>query len=158
MKINFIFCAVAFGGQRSLRAFWPDIRLVSGLTTERFKFGILDIPIKKFISKVTDIITVIYSLAITTKAIDWCLVQLLQFFLLHAASSKELLTDQHDPWTQFLVHEHYINLKTLSGADFLVFHHCVKSLRIRSYSGPHFPAFGLNAERYSPNAGKYGPE
>ena len=70
MKINFIFCAVAFGGQRSLRAFSPDIRLVSGLTTERFKFGILDIPIKKFISKVTDIITVIYSLAITTKAID----------------------------------------------------------------------------------------
>ena len=24
----------------------------------------------------------------------------------------------------------------------------VKSVRIRSYSGPHFPAFGLNAERY----------
>ena len=27
--------------------------------------------------------------------------------------------------------------------------HCVKSVRIRSYSGPHFSAFGLNAERYS---------
>ena len=27
--------------------------------------------------------------------------------------------------------------------------HYVKSIRIRSYSGPHFPAFGLNAERYS---------
>ena len=32
------------------------------------------------------------------------------------------------------------------------------------FSGPYFPAFGLNAERYevslvfSPNAGKYGPE
>ena len=26
--------------------------------------------------------------------------------------------------------------------------HCVKSVRIRSYSGPHFPAFGLNMERY----------
>ena len=26
--------------------------------------------------------------------------------------------------------------------------HCVKSVRIRSYSGPHFPAFGLNTERY----------
>ena len=24
----------------------------------------------------------------------------------------------------------------------------VKSVRIRSYSGPHFPAFGLNTERY----------
>ena len=26
--------------------------------------------------------------------------------------------------------------------------HCIKSVRIRSYSGPHFPAFGLNTERY----------
>ena len=26
--------------------------------------------------------------------------------------------------------------------------HGVKSARIRSYSGPHFPAFGLNTERY----------
>ena len=25
---------------------------------------------------------------------------------------------------------------------------CVKSIRIRSYSGPYFPAFGLNTERY----------
>ena len=25
---------------------------------------------------------------------------------------------------------------------------CVKSVHIRSYSGPHFPAFGLNTERY----------
>ena len=25
--------------------------------------------------------------------------------------------------------------------------HCVKRVRIQSYSGPHFPAFGLNAER-----------
>ena len=27
--------------------------------------------------------------------------------------------------------------------------HCVKSVRIQSYSGPHFPALGLNTERYS---------
>ena len=27
--------------------------------------------------------------------------------------------------------------------------HCVKSVRIWSYSGPHFPVFGLNTERYS---------
>ena len=26
--------------------------------------------------------------------------------------------------------------------------HCVKSVRIRSYSGPHFSAFGLNTDRY----------
>ena len=27
--------------------------------------------------------------------------------------------------------------------------HCIKIVRVRSYSGPHFPAFGLNTERYS---------
>ena len=27
--------------------------------------------------------------------------------------------------------------------------HCPKSVRIRSYSDPYFPAFGLNTERYS---------
>ena len=27
--------------------------------------------------------------------------------------------------------------------------HCVKNFRIRSYSGPYFPAFGLNTETYS---------
>ena len=27
--------------------------------------------------------------------------------------------------------------------------YCVKSARIWSYSGPHFPAFGLDMERYS---------
>ena len=26
--------------------------------------------------------------------------------------------------------------------------HCVKNVRIWSYSGPYFPAFGLNTERY----------
>ena len=26
--------------------------------------------------------------------------------------------------------------------------HCVKRVHIWSYSGPHFPAFGLNTERY----------
>ena len=42
--------------------------------------------------------------------------------------------------------------------------HCIKSVRIRSNSGPHFPAFGLNTESteylsvFSLNAGKCGPE
>ena len=42
---------------------------------------------------------------------------------------------------------------------------CVKSVQIRSFSGPYFPVFGLNTEIYgyeisvfSPNTGKYGPE
>ena len=29
--------------------------------------------------------------------------------------------------------------------------HCVKSVRIRSFSGPYFFAFGLNTERYEVN-------
>ena len=37
---------------------------------------------------------------------------------------------------------------------------CVKSICIRNFSGPYFPAFGLNTERYLsvfiPNAGNYG--
>ena len=40
-------------------------------------------------------------------------------------------------------------------------YHCVRSIHIRSYSGPYFPAFGLNTEYlsvFSPNAEKYGPE
>ena len=43
-------------------------------------------------------------------------------------------------------------------------YNCVKNVCIRSYSGPHFPAFGLNAERYEvspysvPMLEKCGPE
>ena len=35
-----------------------------------------------------------------------------------------------------------------SGQYILSGKHCVKSLHIRNYSGPHFPAFELNAGRY----------
>ena len=38
------------------------------------------------------------------------------------------------------------------------YYHCVNTVRIQSYSGPYFPSFGLNTERYSPNVGKYGQE
>ena len=32
---------------------------------------------------------------------------------------------------------------------YMIFPHCLESVRIRSYSGPYFPAFRLNTERYS---------
>ena len=55
-------------------------------------------------------------------------------------------------------------IKGAKGKDVSKFY-CVKRVRIRSFSGPYFPAFGLNKERYtpylsvfSPNAGKYGSE
>ena len=35
----------------------------------------------------------------------------------------------------------------MSKKEFFQNVHCVKSVRIRSYSGPHFPAFGLNTEK-----------
>ena len=42
-------------------------------------------------------------------------------------------------------------------ADCLAFHfgqsHCVKIVRIQSYSGPYFPEFGLNTDQ---NNSKYG--
>ena len=48
--------------------------------------------------------------------------------------------------------------KLLAALD--VKYHYVKSVRIRSYSGPYFPAFGdtLYLPVFSLNAGKYGPE
>ena len=36
----------------------------------------------------------------------------------------------------------------------MVITHCVKSVRIRSYSGPHIPAFGLNTENIQSKCGK----
>ena len=39
-----------------------------------------------------------------------------------------------------------INLEWCLSTNFT---HCVKRARIRNYFGPYFPAFGLNAERYS---------
>ena len=27
-------------------------------------------------------------------------------------------------------------------------HHCLKSIQVRDFSGPHFSGFGLNTERY----------
>ena len=39
--------------------------------------------------------------------------------------------------------------------------HCLKSVQIRSFSGPCFPVFGLKTEylsTFSLNAGKYGGE
>ena len=34
----------------------------------------------------------------------------------------------------------------LAIAKFVYSIHCFKSVRIRNYSGPHFPAFGLNTD------------
>ena len=40
------------------------------------------------------------------------------------------------------------NINLLNAVTNIIISHCVKSVRIRSYSGPHFPAFELNMERH----------
>ena len=45
----------------------------------------------------------------------------------------------YGPWKQLLELIHTFNQLPS---------HCVKSIRIRSYSGLHFPAFGLNNSEY----------
>ena len=59
-----------------------------------------------------------------------------------------------------VVYPHFFVYSNGSGAFFneipLLMHnstHCVKSVRIRSYSGPHFSAFGLNTKRYGVHTG-----
>ena len=41
-----------------------------------------------------------------------------------------------------------IDIKNSHCERLLEVKHCVKSVRIRSYSGAYFPTFGLNTERY----------
>ena len=73
------------------------------------------------------------------------------FYMITASVMKELSTNNN---CELVIAPHNFtnNFQVL---------HCVKSVPIRSYSAPHFHAFGLNTERYSvfsPNAGKCGPE
>ena len=53
-------------------------------------------------------------------------------------------------WTNGLVSSFLGSHKLFPTFIFYMFQmHCVKSVRIRSYSGPYFLAFGLNKERDS---------
>ena len=45
----------------------------------------------------------------------------------------------------------HLNLVIILMVHFGQSFHCVKSVQIRSFSGPHFPVFGLNTESYSVN-------
>ena len=47
---------------------------------------------------------------------------------------------------------------TYTNKYFCADNHCVKSVRIWSYSGLHFSAFGLYLSVFIPNAGECGPE
>ena len=75
--------------------------------------------------------------------------------------SKPGVTTQFEPGSQHVIflflfciwvffHEHTWFTGQLGKEETIsLTPHCVKSVHIRSYYGPHFPAFGLNTERYS---------
>ena len=44
-----------------------------------------------------------------------------------------------------LIMESYLHNSLMNDVSNL---HCVKTVRVRSYSGPYIPAFGLNTERH----------
>ena len=58
----------------------------------------------------------------------------------HPSESIWILSVQLEPrWIRLMLKQTVINLAG---------RHCIKSVRLRSYSGLHFLAFGLNTERY----------
>ena len=50
---------------------------------------------------------------------------------------------------KFVFPENFFHNEKCNGLNFIENYHSVKSVRIWSFSGPHFPAFRLNTERYS---------
>ena len=72
-----------------------------------------------------------------------------------------IIAPESNRWTTCIYTPPCIRFSVLQVATLTL----LESVRIRSFSGPHFPAIGLNTERYSPylsvfnpNAGKCGPE
>ena len=55
----------------------------------------------------------------------------------------------------FISYKHHLGVMKIIDSDFVIsgIFHCVKSARIRSYSGPYFPALGLNTDQ---NKSEYG--
>ena len=62
-------------------------------------------------------------------------------------------------YCQFFFHRHFSLVKSARNkpnskaneSTFIEASHCIKSVRIRSFSGQHFPAFGLNTDIYRVN-------
>ena len=54
----------------------------------------------------------------------------------------------HKSLIKFSVHNSFPNFSLVSIVQTCNIYHWMKSVCIRSYSGPYFPAFGLNKERY----------
>ena len=66
---------------------------------------------------------------------------LLQWSVLFRACNFTKMSPMLHRWFLLLIWRNFWNT---SEWRFLQFSHCVKGVRIRSFSGPHFPAFGLN--------------
>ena len=63
-------------------------------------------------------------------------------------NDTELLKESN-PFSTNVPHLYFYKNGILVEIVSMVNSHCVKSVYIRSYSSLHFPAFGLNTERYS---------
>ena len=61
-----------------------------------------------------------------------------------ASSTNQMYQNQIE-----ILHGRFSSQYIFDGAYFYWDRNCVKSVRISSYYGPHFPAFGLNTEEYS---------
>ena len=68
--------------------------------------------------------------------------EVIKSLLLDSSKFMQLSIDE-DKWINY-----YIIIINLESKLKDRFKHCVNSVHIRSYSGPHFLAFGLNTERY----------
>ena len=61
-------------------------------------------------------------------------------------NNTELLKGSN-PFSTNVPHLYFYKNGILVEIVSMVNSHCVKSVHIRSYSGPHFPAFGLNTDQ-----------
>ena len=84
----------------------------------------------------------------------WAILLKIYQFLLNVSSSQQNKKLNHILKTAIIFHikqmPFLLSQRMLFCAQQMLWvYHCVKSVRIQSYFGPYFPAFGLNNDRYS---------
>ena len=64
------------------------------------------------------------------------------------STELEIMLDTRKNDTVLLIYSIETDMGLQNFTVFIGIFHCVKSARIQSFSGPYFPVFGLNTERY----------
>ena len=97
----------------------------------------------------------IFKIAFFLWHLELALNDIIILILLHSCHLRLEILEKAEYW-EFLhfLHKTYCNAFLIwhLSTPFVINHvawHCVKRICIRSYSGPNFPEFGLNTERYS---------